>query len=262
MMRKVENINDIFKIGNIRKDLDAFNIVVKDIMHGNREIYSDNESYVIFFRDDFNIIWTKDNIDIGALLDIIKLLENCSNEIVICKKELGSILDIGFDYNDVSCMQCKNIRKPKECNGYLHVPTNYDVDVLSKYYFDYANEINLRKIKSLEDAYLMIQKLIDENCIYAWKDNKRIVSMASYSSNGMQSKICNVYTIPEARKRGYAQNLIYAITNEMLNDDLVPSIYIKDEVAYKLYKKIGYESVLNVLMFNSNNKVKIKTKLK
>ena len=262
MIKKLENIRDIFKIDDFRKDLNVFSIVVKDALKDSREIYSDNDNYVIIIRDDFTIVWTRDNIDIVPLLDVVNIIENFSNNTILCKRELSSILDIGIVYDEINCMQCKKIRKPKGCSGFLYLPTNYDIDILSKCFFEYAQETNYKKINSLEDAYGLVQRIMDENCIYAWKDNKRIVSMASYSSNGMQSKICNVYTIPEARKRGYAQNLIYAITNEMLNDDLVPSIYIKDEVAYKLYKKIGYESVLNVLMFNSNNKVKIKTKLK
>lgn len=259
MIKKLENIRDIFKIDDFRKDLNVFSIVVRDALKDSREIYSDNDNYVIIIRDDFTIVWTKDNIDIVPLLDVVNIIENFSNNTILCKRELASILDIGIVYDEINCMQCKKIRKPKGCSGFLYLPTNYDIDILSKCFFEYAQETNYKKINSLEDAYGLVQRIMDENYIYAWKEGKTIVSMASYSSYGNQSKISNVYTIPEARKKGYAQNLIYAITNEMLNDDMIPSIYIKDNVSKSLYKKIGYDSVGDLLMFN-NNKVKIKSR--
>lgn len=258
MIRKIDSISDIFKISDFRKDLNIFNIVVKDVLKECKEIYSDNVNYVVVFRDDFTIVWTKNNIDFVALLDVVDILDKHYDNNTICRKELGSILDIGPIYDEINCLQCNKIRKPKECSGFLHLPTNYDIDILSKYFFEYTKEVNFRKITSLDDAYFFVQRLLDENYIYAWRDSKTIVSMASYSSYNNQAKICNVYTIPVARKKGYAQNLIYAITNEMINDDMVPSIYIKDNLSGALYKKIGYESVGDLLMFN--NKVKIKVR--
>lgn len=258
MIRKIDNISDIFNISEFRKDLNIFNIVVKDALKDSREIYSDNVNYVIIFKDDITIVWTKNNIDFVPLLDVASILDNSSNNNIICKRELGSILDIGPIYDEINCMQCNKIRKPRECSGLLYLPTNYDIDILSKYFFEYAKEVNYIKIQSLDDAYFFIQRLLDDNNIYAWRDSKTIVSMASYSSYNNQSKIFNIYTIPDARKKGYAQNLIYSITNEMINDNMIPSIYIKNNLSSAIYKKVGYESVGDLLMFN--NKVKMKVR--
>lgn len=258
MVRKIDNISDIFKISEFRKDLNIFNIVVKDALKDSREIYSDNDNYVIIFKDDITVVWTKNNIDFVSLLDVVNILDNYSNNIIICKRELGSVLDVGLIYDEINCMQCNKIRKPRECSGHLYLPTNYDIDILSKYFFEYAKEVNYKKIQSLDDAYFFIQRLLDDNNIYAWRDSKTIVSMASYSSYNNQSKIFNIYTIPDARKKGYAQNLIYSITNEMINDNMIPSIYIKNNLSSAIYKKVGYESVGDLLMFN--NKVKMKVR--
>ena len=106
---------------------------------------------------------------------------------------------------------------------------------------------------SVEQADEDVQKMIDSEKIYVWKNEKnKIVCMVNYSVVDGQAKLSHVYTPIEERAKGYASNLIYAVTNDL--DRANSSIRIslshlttKEEINYFIDKfKICYNELINL----------------
>lgn len=83
--------------------------------------------------------------------------------------------------------------------------------------------------------------------------------MASYSLTENQAKISHVYTPIEERKKGYAANLIYLMTNDILSKGYVPLLYTDYNYipSNKAYINAGYEDT-GILINFSCSKQKIK----
>lgn len=69
------------------------------------------------------------------------------------------------------------------------------------------------------------------------------VAMASYGLHGEMGSINNVYTLPSARRKGYAARLVYGLTQSILSLGKKPLLYT--DALYKAsnacYEKIGYK---------------------
>ena len=86
---------------------------------------------------------------------------------------------------------------------------------------------------------------VQEKTLYLWKDGSgKNVATCKYApnNNGMAS-INLVFTRPEARRRHYAENLVYYVSKLALDQGLVPMLYTDaDYVASNAcYEKIGYK---------------------
>lgn len=110
------------------------------------------------------------------------------------------------------------------------------------------------------EAFFRTRTLVEENRIYAWKNSQgKIVSMASFSIIDNQAKLSNVYTITSERRKGYARNLIYLLTEELIKEQFIPVMYINNNTlpSTKLYLRIGYEKCGVLVNFScSKNKIK------
>ena len=153
------------------------------------------------------------------------------------------------DCNEIGFLICENIKKPEVCDGYVYIPNMYDMDLLSKYYYENCLESKGVNTITIDQAKLYIEKIFDKESlydstnIYGWKNNNNeIVSLAIYSSIGNCAKINNVFTPVGERRKGYASNLIYCITQEIINDDLMPIVYLSNNsnCNYDLYRNVGY----------------------
>ena len=80
--------------------------------------------------------------------------------------------------------------------------------------------------------------------------------MAGYGIVGNQAKLNHVYTPIEERKKGYAANLIYLMTNDLLSRDLVPLLYIDYNYipSNKAYINAGYEDTGILINFSCSKK--------
>ncbi len=67
--------------------------------------------------------------------------------------------------------------------------------------------------------------------------------MVSYRETGGCARLSHVYTPVEERKKGYAANLIYSVTNMLLSKGLVLLLYTDYHYipSNKAYKNAGYE---------------------
>lgn len=168
-----------------------------------------------------------------------------------CKKELYDILkDRNFtnlnldDYFEMGFLICYETKKPKNCDGVLSKPNQNDKEVLTKYWYDDNSEMNGVDPITLEQAKKDVEEFVKDDKFYLLRNaENKIVCMASYSITDKQAKINHVYTPVEERKKGYAANLIYLMTNDILEKGLVPLLYTDYNyiASNKAYINSGYE---------------------
>jgi len=100
----------------------------------------------------------------------------------------------------------------------------------------------------------IIQRLIDEKRIFVWEDASEIRSMACIAGptpNGM--RINRVYTPSEFRGRGYASNVVAAVSQHLLNSGRKFCFLFTDlanPTSNKIYQQIGYEPVSDFRHWN------------
>lgn len=84
---------------------------------------------------------------------------------------------------------------------------------------------------------------IDGHALFFWKDAAgKTVACSGWRHNQGLATITDVYTLPEARRRHYAQNLVYALTGQARDAGFLPTLYTNANYAASnaCYQKIGY----------------------
>ncbi len=270
MFKKIENNNKIFNSDDFQKDKYKFYIILKNLPSPELELYSDEENYIIC-RGSKNYptwIWTKDNFDKNIINEIEELIEmyltNNDKDKFTCKKELYDLLlERNFkyinkdDYFEMGFLICHQTKKPKECDGVLSRANDKDRNVLEKYWYDDNIEMSGIEPITMEQAKIDVDGFIKDDKFYVLRNPQgKIVSMASFSVVENQAKVSHVYTPAEERKKGYAANLIYLMTNEILEKGLVPLLYT--DYSYipsnKAYINAGYEDTGILINFSCSKK--------
>lgn len=258
MIKQIDKHSKIFENEEYLKDKYKFNIILKNLSSPTLELYSDEENYIICrgSKEWPTWIWTKDNFEKDKIVEIEKLinmyLTNSNKDKFTCKKELYDLLfsrkfeKLNLDdYFEMGFLICHNTKKPKETDGSISVPTEADKETLAMYWYNDSNEMNnTDPITTIEQARSDIDEFLKSGKFYVFRNKAgKIVSMASYSVTEEQAKIGHVYTPPEERGKGYAANLIYEMTNELLNKGYVPLLYTDYNyiASNKAYKNAGYE---------------------
>ena len=271
MYKKIEPDNKIFECEDFQKDKYKFNLILKNLPSPELELYSDEENYIICrgAKKYPTWIWTKDNFDkdkITELEELIKIyLTDSEKDKFTCKQELYDILkERRFeklnldDYFEMGFLICQKTKKPKNCDGILSKPNENDAEILAKYWYDDNLEMNGAVPISLEKAKSDVEEFIKDDRFYVLRNvNNKIVCMASYGITNKQAKINHVYTPTEERKKGYAANLIYLMTNDILEKGLVPLLYTDYNYipSNKAYINAGYEDKGILINFScSKNK--------
>ncbi len=73
---------------------------------------------------------------------------------------------------------------------------------------------------------------------------QRIVSCAMVNVTGAESALIGgVFTLPEARGKGYAMACTYALSQDLQSANLLPCLFFENPVAGRIYTHIGYEVV-------------------
>ena len=133
----------------------------------------------------------------------------------------------------------------KKCEGELTTPQLEDLDILAKYWHDATKEMEEFDF-DYEHCMNTVLKKIEDGSMYVWvNDDKKIVALCNYDNEGEYCKISGVYTLPDERRKGYALNLVKEVTQNILDEDLIPILYTNAnfEASNACYKKIGYKSV-------------------
>ena len=225
-MKRIGNDNKIFSSPEFEKDKYKFNIIFKNFPSPDLELHSDEENY-IFCRGNRALptwIWTRDNFDKSKIEEIESLitlyLTDAPKNKFTCKKELYDLLiQRNFselnreDYFEMGFLMCKEVKKPRACDGILCAPTAEDKETLTQYWYNDCLEMNgvdsITRQKAAED----IENFLASEGFFVLKNpQEKIVCMVSYRITNEQAALSHVYTPKEERCRGYAANLIYLVT--------------------------------------------------
>ena len=266
MYKKIDSNNSIFNDNEFQKDKYKFNIIFRNLPSPELELYSDEENYIICRGSKKwpTWIWTKDNFDKKKIEEIEELITMylTDNDIdkFTCKKELYDMLverDYVYlnkdDYFEMGFLICHKTKKPKESDAVLSKPTEEDRKVLEKYWYDDNIEMNGVDPISMEQAKRDVDGFLKDDKFYVLRDLQgKIVCMVSYSITGNQAKLNHVYTPVEERKKGYAANLIYMMTNDLLEKGLVPLLYTDYNYipSNKAYINAGFEDMGILINFS------------
>lgn len=273
IMKKIDANNKIFLSEDFQNDKYKFHLILKNLPSPDLELYSDEENYIICRGSKKwpTWIWTKDNFDkfkISEIEELIKLyLTDEDKDKFTCKKELYDLLvernfeNINLeDYFEMGFLICNETIKPKECDAKLSLIVEADKETLVNYWYEDSREMNGVEPVSIEQAKNDVEEFFKSGNFYILRNlEEKIVCMASYSLTGNQAKISHVYTPIEERKKGYATNLIYLMTNDILSKGYIPLLYTDYNYipSNRAYINAGYEDT-GILINFSCSKTKSK----
>ena len=138
---------------------------------------------------------------------------------------------------------CPEPIEPEEkADGYLYKCSEIDIDDLMDFMEMFHEEIGIDK-QDRESYYDAAVEDIKSGKMYFWKNSKgENTASCKYVPTEQMASINLVYTIPEYRRKHYAQNLVYQVTLKVKEEGLKPMLYTDaDYIASNAcYEKIGY----------------------
>jgi predicted GNAT family acetyltransferase len=275
-VKKINRYNKIFDSLEFIKDKYIFYIILRNLDSETLELYSDEENYIICRGAKYlpTWIWTKDEFDknkINEIESLVKmyLTEEQKNKFT-CKKELYNLLVErrnvkvnSEDYFEMGFLICNKTKEPKNCDGRIYIPTMNDLETLTQYFYEANNEMDGVENITMEVARNKAIENIESGNFYALKNCcDKIVCMAGYNVVENQAKIGAVFTPKEERKKGYAANLIYHMTNDLLKKGYVPLLYTDYNYipSNKAYINAGYEDTGILINFSCSKEKRISLK--
>jgi hypothetical protein len=96
---------------------------------------------------------------------------------------------------------------------------------------------------SREHCLEKVTSLIAGKGFFFWKNNSgKTVACCYYNLNGKFAHISGVYTFPDERRKHYAQNLVYQVTQRVSEMGYIPMLYTDADyqASNACYEKIGY----------------------
>lgn len=144
---------------------------------------------------------------------------------------------------ELNCLICKTINKPIKIHGKVERAVESDIPILSEYWYYAHLEMEGVLPITKKESTKYVEKIFSIRNIFCCKnpDNK-IVSIGYYEEKNDSFEIKGIYTIPSERRNGYASNLVYEMTKEIIEKNKIPFLYTNKNYipSNSLYKKIGY----------------------
>lgn len=252
-------------IGSVKEKC-KFALLYQIMCGDNPEICTDSENYFMARTDSEHPIWlwTKSKL---SKLKLNEIKDNLAKFFIvdkkikcICDKKFYDILRNGNykyltdDYFEMGTYFCEKLIKPPIVEGKCRIAETKDIPTLVRFHKD--NLLETDKIEITEEQSL--KDIIDvfdskNKTFYVWENNrKKIVCMAVINKNGDFGRINFVYTPEEERCKNYAKNLIYTLTQKVLDEKLFPVLYTDSNysASNKAYMAVGYESCGLLIKFS------------
>lgn len=131
------------------------------------------------------------------------------------------------------------------CEGSVSFVREEEISSLVSVWQDMHMEMEGRAFTP-ERCERSIRRMVEEKVLFAWRsDDGEILALTGRGDQDGFSKITTVYTLPQYRRKGYAMNLVHAVTETILADGLIPILYTDADYAASnaCYQKIGYRLV-------------------
>lgn len=248
-----------FQLVEIIDDSITYSVLKKILQVKCTDIYTNNESFIICYSNyPYPIwIWCKDLTNDDDILLISNILKNDyiskgKYSFIMNEELLKKLKDIDNSFSkltykmDLLSYKLTDINQiTNNCDGFMIKATIDDVDYLAEINKDAHYEMENLEF-SLEECKKKVIELINNDNLYVWKNkDDEIVATINKSIDGIYVKIGLVYTVPKHRRKGYAINVVYSISKELLESNLTPILYTDGgyEASNECYKKIGYKQV-------------------
>lgn len=232
--------------------------VLKRIMGGEcKLLLSDHERLVICFTGHpFPVwIWTPDDASEEEMEQAYRLAKE--NDLLEGKHhfnikyslaeyfirraaEDGSELKIITNMFAYDCLD--PVRPDTEADGCIYRCEMKDIEELVDFLDSFHKELSIDQ-KDISGYREDAAEFIQTGNMYLWKDIQgHSVASCKYAATGDMASINLVFTLPEYRRRHYAENLVYQVTMRVKEAGYVPMLYTDaDYVASNAcYEKIGY----------------------
>ena len=134
------------------------------------------------------------------------------------------------------------VRPPRPTTGRMRVAEMRDLDLVAQWIAEFHTEIVAAHVPSGRDV---AQRRIPTGNIFLWEDDGNVVAMTGVSGptpNGIRVNL--VYTPSPFRGRGYASNLVAAVSQRMLDGGRTFCFLYTDvanPTSNKIYRALGYE---------------------
>ena len=251
--------NNLEAINLLEEDKYTFSVLRSILTKKCEFILTDNEQYIICYSyKPFPIwVWTRDDITKEHAEKVYTILKEKSllseqyrfnlkpdfSKFLIDRAKIDGIeISVSLDLLAYECLF--PIKPTKIAKGKLYKCTEEDVFELAELISSFHNEVGIdqkNKVEHVTDAQL----LINEGNVYFWKDDAgNNVACCRYTPrDGELACIGLVFTQPEHRRKHYAENLVYAVTNIARKEGFIPILYTNADypASNECYKKIGYE---------------------
>lgn len=153
--------------------------------------------------------------------------------------------DIPLDMGLLSYRMDELLPVTHPCEGYLEPAKVDDFDLLCKLWHDACLEMEGFD-HNAEFCRSRVARHFEEKTLFTWRNTaSEIVAMTSRGDAAPYSKIATVYTLPQHRRKGYAMNLVHAVSDGIRRDGLIPILYTDAGYAASntCYQKIGFRQV-------------------
>ncbi len=145
-------------------------------------------------------------------------------------------------FTNMYAYDCRKLIEPTATDGSIHRCCKEDIDELADFFDLFHKELKMDQTD--RNSYLLqAEEHINAGRTYFWKDSQgNNVASCYFTQNGNTASISLVFTLPEFRRKHYAENLVYQVTKIVMNDGYIPMLYTDADytASNACYKKIGY----------------------
>ncbi len=140
--------------------------------------------------------------------------------------------------------ECFNPVPPKiKAEGVFSPGTPADTDVFAAMLPGFYAEIDDGPVPGAAECREKAKEHAEAGTLFLWKNAAgKAVACCTYRAGGALASLGSVYTLPEERRKHYAQNLVYRVTCLVRDLGLVPMLYTDADYAASnaCYAAVGY----------------------
>lgn len=152
-------------------------------------------------------------------------------------------LSLGITLNILTYNCLEPISPKRSVEGRCEVAQLEDIELATEFIDEFHRSVGIDK-QDRERYRAKAEYMINKEGLFFWVDKSgKKVAMCSYNVEGDKACIGNVYTQADSRRKGYAANLVYAVTRRIKEQGKMPVIYTDaDYIASNAcYESIGYK---------------------
>lgn len=144
---------------------------------------------------------------------------------------------------NIAAYECITPKAPnKQVDGQLELMKKEDVELAACMIREASVAIGDR-IMTEEESIEAAKEQLGRRCLYIWRDAAGVpVAFCDRNADDHYTKVSQVYTVPEARSKGYAGRMIYEICTDIVACGQIPMLYADADYApsNRCYQNIGF----------------------